>query len=729
MATSEKKTVDGDILVEGLSYELLSVKGREALSTLFRYEAIVEHRLPVPPAEELIGKDASLTLRSAGHARTTVGYVYAVRVLAYDNDKARLAFDLRPRAHAQTLGRDCYAFQDASVVDLIQDRVADVGMPVRYALGRSYEKAPYRAQYREDDWSFISRSMEEEGIYYWFDHEGGQTTLVFSDDSPSSDDLVGGAAIPFLHEGGMAEGEQVHDFGSCSSVATHKFTRGSFDAKRPRLKITGQAGSGLLEVYDAPGGGPPTSDGCTRFATTSLEAATATKSTVRGASNSVRIVPGRVIEIVGHPLARLSGRYFVTEVEIEAPNKAEEGVTRFRALKVEVPFRPAAVTPSAKQAGIQMGVVIGPPGDEVYPNDLGEVRVQLHWDRTGKRDAGSGTWMRPAQRGAPGSMLIPRMTWNVATFNEEGAVDAPSVLSRIHDAEHPPAYPLPENKTRVVYKTATTPGGGSFNEIYFEDKAGREEMFVNASRDMSIYVQHQHRETVGNDHTRKIGNRHEKWVDGNDSHTVLANQTTTIGGNETLEVTKDRSKAVTGSETHTVGGSRKLNVGDAYAQSNASNRTLKAPMMMDISLGNITQTAKISTTLVGGALVRLSASTIQEHCEKATLETVGGARIEISKGARGLDVMKNSLELVGGLYMVKTNGNFIDAAQKTNTWLVGGPMELKADEVIAEALEKVQIKCGDSVITVTTDEIRIEAKKIDVSGAKLDATSTSIDHN
>ncbi len=727
--TGDRKAVSGTLAVAGKELVLLRVAGEERLSALFSYDVVAEADLPVPDIQEIVGASASLTLESVGASRTIAGYVEAVRVIGQDDRKARVSLRLRPRVHAQTLGRDCYAFQHVNVVDLLRDRLKDVGMPVRYELGRSYEKAPYRAQYREDDWSFLTRSMEEEGIFYWFDHEGGETTLVFGDDSRAAEGLVGGARVIFRFEGFSAEEEVIHDLGTSTRVVSHKWTLGSFDPERPRLRVRGQTGAGRLEIYDCPGGGPPTSDGCTRRAVTQSEAAAAVRRTVHGRTNCVRLVPGRVLEIDGHPVASLDGRYLVTGVRVAAPNDFSDGLVQFDALRVDVPFRPAAATPPAKQAGLQMGVVIGRAGQEVFPNELGQVRVQLHWDRTGSRDEGSGTWMRAAQRGAPGSMLLPRIGWNVATFNEEGAIDAPSVLCRIHDAEHPPAYPLPANMTRTVYKTATTPGGGSFNEIYFEDKAGAQEMFIHASRDMSVFVQHQKREVVRNDSFRTVGNRHELWVDGAQEEAIGVDQTTAIGAKETLKVEGNRSRGVGGSETHRVGGSRKLDVGSSFSGTAGGSRTLKAPVMIDVCLGTINEQAKLSTTTVGGALVRMSAQTVEEHSKIATIETVGGARVEIAKLARALDVRKNLIELIGGLLLVKTNKNFIDGAQETSRWLVGGPLTGESDELVVQAEEDVKIKCGASVLTVTADEIRIESPKIDLSGAKIDATATTIDHN
>jgi hypothetical protein len=150
---------------------------------------------------------------------------------------------------------------------------------------------------------------------------------------------------------------------------------------------------------------------------------------------------------------------------------------------------------------------------------------------------------------------------------------------------------------------------------------------------------------------------------------------------------------------------------------------------MDISLGQISEEAKISTTTIGGALVRVSAQTIDEQSKIVTLDTVGGARLEIAKAARTLDVGKYLFELVGGVLQIQTDENFVDGAHDTSKWLVGAALSGKAKEVVAQAEVDVRIKCGASTITVTKDEIRFESAKIDLSGAKIDATASTIEHN
>jgi type VI secretion system secreted protein VgrG len=423
--------------IGGLPFEVVAVNGEEAVSHLFRFVVTCAASDDIPAPESLIAKEAELVLRDGYRGeRKVTGLVAEASIEVSDDGGAELVAVLRPKVYPLTLGRDCYAFQEVDVIDVVKDVLSASTMPVRYELVSSYPKRAYVAQYREDDWSFLSRLLEEEGIYYWFDHAADETTLVFCEHSSSAPEVTGGAYIPFAYETGMSSGmEIVEEIGSAVKATPTRFTVGSFDPARPLFKVTAAEGQGPLEVYDAPGGGPESPAVVSARAKTMKEAADAARESVMGQANSGRLVPGMIFELGGHPIARLDGRYFLTSAKVVVEQRRRNAgraqrsfVSHFSAIQEKTPFRPAAETPNAKQAGLQIGVVIGAPGEEIHSDPTGRVRVQLHWDRFGKRDHTAGKWMRVAQRATPGSMLLPRMGWNVATFNEEGGVDAPSML-------------------------------------------------------------------------------------------------------------------------------------------------------------------------------------------------------------------------------------------------------------------------------------------------------------
>jgi len=728
-----------DLTVDGVSHEVVTLSGEEGVSRLFRFEITCSARADGPLPEALISRSAEIVLRDAyGTERRIAGLVAEAHVRVFDDERAELTMIVRPKIFPLTLGRDCYVLQDLDVIEIAKDVLAESTMPVRYEIVGSYHKRPYIAQYREDDWTFLCRLLEDEGVYYWFDHDGGETTLVIADNSSSAAPIVGGAYVPFAYETGMRSStELVEEIGSVVMSTATLFSTGSFDPMRPRLKVSATEGDGVLEHYDAPGGGPEAAAVVAARTRTKRQAAAAAREGVAGLATSARLVPGMMFELGGHPLTRLDGTYFLTgttyEIEQRGRNSARSKRAyecRFTAIPLRTPFRPPHTTPRAKQSGLQMGQVVGHPGEEIHPDPSGRVRVQHYWDRLGKRDHTAGKWVRVAQRSTPGSMLLPRVGWNVATFNEEGSIDAPSLLSRIHDAEHPPAYSLPENKTRVVFKTATSPGGGSFNEIRYEDKKGSEEMFLNASRDMNVLVQNLKNEFIHNDSARLVGVNHDLTVASTFNETIARHQTVGIGGNETVKIMTGRAKSIGANETVSIGGGRTLQVAESHATAVEKTRSLDVgAAMIEVTPGNASNMMQTSTIVVGGTALKVSDASMSEDVGTEATQTIGGSKIEVVKQNRTLEVQSAYTEKVGASMDLKTAGKFIDNADTTSFWEVAGELAGRAPEIWIEAQQEIRITCGGSVLTMKPDSITITAKEIDLSGATIHAQTASIDHN
>lgn len=723
----------------GQQLEVLSLVGQERLSRLFDYRVECAIAGPAPAATPLIGAAATITMHDGfGKDRIVKGIASEVTTGTYDNGLARMTVVVRPAVYPLTVGRDCRAFQDSTVPEIVQQVLAETSVPARWELTRTYRKRSYTVQYREDDWTFCARLLEQEGIYVWFDHAEG-SILVFADDSTAAPDAPGGASIVYAWQSGAhADGEVIEELASGVKAVTTKFTVGSFDFKRPLLKIRESVGEGPLEVYVARGGGPPDPSVAARQASVLQEAAEAAKYDVAGITTSVRLAPGVVFDVHDHQLAELDGRYLVTGLGVKVRQRTREGAgeqgsnydCHFTAIPVATPYRPPAETPAAKQLGAQSGVVVGPPGEEIHTDNHGRVRVQQYWDRLGTRDDKSGKWMRVAQRGSAESMLYPRMGWTVLTFNEEGSIDAPSVFNRIPDGEHLPPYALPANKTRLTFKTATTPGGGSFNEIRFEDRMGEEEMFLNASRDMNILIQKLRNDVIERDQQRSVGVDHKLTIHQSYFTLVGRDQTVSIGANEKIEAGAGASKVVQGNETISIGGTRKLTAGgDSTLAAKGSRRLSVGAAMIDLSLGPINGSGGFYTVLVGGAMVRLSGATISDDVGKVSVQLIGGAKLETVKCNRATDVKKTYKETVGGTMMLKTNGVFLDNADQTSRWQVGAALSASAPNVWIEAKEKIVLKCGGSSLTIEPDKIEIKAAAFDLDGGKLQFDSKKLEHN
>ena len=338
--------------------------------------------------------------------------------------------------------------------------------------------------------------------------------------------------------------------------------------------------------------------------------------------------------------------------------------------------------------------------------------------------------MRVAQRASPGSMLFPRMGWNVATFNEEGGVDVPSVIWRIHDGERLPEYSLPGNMTRVVWKTATVPADGTANEIYFEDKVGGEEMFINASRDMNYKILDAKYETVQNDSTRTVGANHDLTIDDNFDERVILDQQVSIGGNHKSTISGFRMHTVTGNDTETIGGNRNIDVEGSHLTTAKGNRSLNVGgALIEITPNNINMVARHSTVVVGGSVIKVASEDISEAARKDSVQVVVGSKVEMAKKDRALRVDTEYKETVQSSIVCVSNDKYLDNADTTSTWKVAASVLGSAPVVHVEAIDSIKLTCGGSVLTVTTEEITLTGTNISLSGSEIDADSPSITHN
>jgi type VI secretion system secreted protein VgrG len=376
--------------------------------------------------------------------------------------------------------------------------------------------------------------------------------------------------------------------------------------------------------------------------------------------------------------------------------------------------------------------VEGPQGEEIHTDARGRVRVQLHWDREGAWDHQAGKWMRVAQRGVASSMMYPRTGWNVMTFMEEGNVDAPTVLSRVHDAAHPPTYPLPANKTRTVFRSATSPGGGSANEIRFEDLAGIQEFFINASRDMNYVVEHNNTCGVARNHDKSVGGTQTTNIGGDLFSSVGHDQKVKIAGKEHLEIAANRGKSVGGSEEETIAGNRKVKVGSNIAVSVEKNRELEvAGMGSEKSregLFNMSaQTAKLD---IGGSLTQRIDGIHAEQVTRNANKTVGANKVESCKASYGVEVNGRVSETIGGNLAMTAGKNFMDGADTRSDWRVTSAIIGTTPHLHVQATESIVLKVGGSTVTITPRTVSIMAPSYDLSqSAATVAVTKIIRHN
>lgn len=722
-----------ELTIGKTSLDVMRVEGFTGVGQLFRFQvqAVV---VDSPPAlADLLGQPFSLKIQDDFEQTLPVhGIVLGAERTAGALGDASFLLELGPEVEALAIGQDNRVFQEMTAIDIVK-KVLESSAPraaVRWATTGSYRERPYTVQYGESDWAFIERLLAEEGLYFWFEFAEDATTLAFGDDSTAAPDLEGGAEVPYRDPAGMRSGrESVSRISTKSALAPDAARLRDYNFDKPRIELEAEAGGGARTIYDFPGrfGAPAEGE---KLARVRLEALRARRSVVSGESGSCRLRAGFVLEIAEHPVASINGRYLLENVRYRAARGVGVEV-QFTAIPAATPYRIAPRALTRSPGGPQTGVVVGASGEEIHPDGSGRIRVQFPWDREGERDEKASTWMRVGQFALGGSMIMPRVGWDMLVDHHESDIDAPVVATHLYDGEHPVPYSLPANKTRTAWQTATTPGGGSSNEIRFEDKAGGEEIFLNASKDMNVVIGDNKTEKVGVDHTHEIGSNLDVQIGANYAIKVKANQDVSIGASETLTVSGSRTVQVTGAEASTVGGSRSVTAIQGSSIEAKGGRTLTVGgSMMAISALGVNRMALGSMSItVGGAWITAAATGLANMTGGAAAETVGGAKIHA--GAAGCDtsVKGAAAETVGGAYVIAAGSNAGESATGPLAISVGGAFLANAPTIEIEADSEISIRCGAASIKITAGSVEVKAPTLASPGATIVKKASTIHHN
>lgn len=707
--------------VEGLSQTLRVVRfaGQEGLSELFRFEMIIASEEGALAFDDMIGKPALLTMRAdEGEPRYVHGLVARVRQGDFGKKLTTYHLTIVPRAWRLLHRHDCRIFQALTAPDIIKKVLEGAGLAAstdfRFAVQATYVAREYCVQYRESDWAFISRLMEEEGIFYFFKHEADKHVLTLADRPSVHEPIAGESTVKFKPPlGALSKGEHIHRFHYAEEIRSGKVTIRDYDFKKPGLLLESKgAGASFadLEIYDHPGDYvlPATGDA---LAAIRLEERTSLRKQGEGESACERLVPGSTFTLSEHSREALNREYLVTRIEHEGaePAMAESGVetpryeNRFEVIPSDVPFRPALTTPRPTVKGVQSAVVVGPAGEEIYTDEHGRVKVQFFWDRLGKKDDKSSCWIRVSQVWAGegwGAMHIPRVNQEVLVDFYEGDPDRPIIVGRVYHGTNVPPYALPANKTRSTIKSNSTPGGNGSNELRFEDKAGSEEIYLHGQKDWTIAIENDKNQTIGHDETLSVGNDRTAEVGHDQKESIVHDETFAVGNDRTksvgndekesighdraIEVGNDHTEAIGGNLTISVAKSKTEDVGEDSSESVGKTRSLSAGKDYAIDV-----TANMSTTVGSNQSTDVSLEKTLTVGEKLTI-TCGDAKVTIEKsGAITIEGKDLSVKASGdvkveatGAVSVKSSGDVkVEATGKVEV-KGSGPMELNASGAV-----------------------------------------------
>jgi type VI secretion system secreted protein VgrG len=594
------------------------LEGSDGLSRNGEYRVTVLSRRPDIKGDELLGKSVSVkAVTPRGGLREFNGLAVGFYQVGQQGRYHQYLIVVRPWTWLLTRTSDCKIFQDKTVRQIIEAVLADHPYAdFEFQLAGQYTPWDYCVQYRESDFNFLARLMEQEGIHFFFRHHGGKHTLVIADGAQAHAAAAGYASLPFIEpEATHARQEEgVRDWTHGSEIQPTRFIQRDFNFEKPRADLQADASparplkhehAARLDVFDYPGEYLERSEG-QRIAAIRVEEMRHPFDQFSGESNALGLASGGLFKLMGHPRADQNQEYLITGADYrleESPPESELADTelfsvRLQAIPSAQTYQPPRLTPKPIVQGPQTAIVVGKAGDEIHTDKYGRVKVQFHWDRYGQKDENSSCWIRVSHPWAGqnwGMIAIPRIGQEVIVEFLEGDPDRPIITGRVYNADQMPPWSLPANMTQSGILTRSTKGGNinTANAIRFEDKKGAEQLWIHAEKDQDIEVEndeshsvgHDRSKSIGNDETVSVGNDRNESVTKNESVRIGANRTLSVGANASTSVGANRSLAVGADETHDVSGNRSRSVGKDESVEIGANLSEDVGKNVTLSIG------------------------------------------------------------------------------------------------------------------------------------------------
>ncbi len=620
--------------VSGCDEELhvIRFKGREALSRLFRVELELAAEDAELDFEQFVGKAGVLTLlEEEEEPRYFHGVVSRFEQWETGIRLTTYHVTLEPKIRYLEHRHNCRIFQHKNVQDIVEKILKEAGISsdeYRFVLQSTPPQREYCVQYRESELNFISRLLEEEGIFYFFEHKEDKHILVMGDSPSAHMPIEGESKIKFhptYH--GQVNDEHVYRFRYAEEVRPGKVSLKDYNFKKPLLDLKGEKPAEKnteLEIYDYPG----LFDNPGRGADLSkvrLQERQVKRKIGHGAATCFRFVPGFLYTLEEHPRESFNKKYLLTHLDTNAaqPQVLEEESTDegssyenlFKCIPFDVPYRPVMRIPKPVVEGSQTAMVVGPKGEEIYTDEHGRIKVQFHWDREGRMDEKSSCWIRVSQLWAGrgwGAVYLPRIGQEVIVDFLEGDPDRPIITGRVYHGTNRVPYALPAEKTKSTVKSDSSKGGGGFNELRFEDKKSREQIFIHAEKDYDLRVKNDRKEYIGDDHHLMVQDQAKERIKGSKHLTVYGNDNNHVSGNRSLQVLKELHEKIgkrylnhTGKEIHLKSGKKivieagddiTIKAGGSFIRLNAGGVTIKGSMVKVNSGGCASKAEKAEPT-------------------------------------------------------------------------------------------------------------------------------------
>lgn len=692
---SELKPSDADSpvrFISSLKDKLLvrSAQGKEEMGRLFSFQLEL-----ISPSNELkfddvVGQQVTIVLVLEDGERFFNGYITEFRYLGWDGVYSRYYATVRPWLWLLTRTTDCRVFQKMTVPDIIK-KVFKLNNMVDFRLNLSatYLDWDYCVQYNESDFNFVSRLMEQEGIYYFFEHESDKHVMVLADDASAHSDYPGFSKVQFnsAFQRMGSTPDTLDTWAAIQSIMPTKYAAKVYDFENPKADLLAKYNPDTSghewpiddpEIFDYPGYYIDR-EGGKNYVEIRLQELQCQQERMRATGGCRGLSPGYSFELNAYARDDQNKEYLTISIEHEINNNAyfsgEGDMGPVYRCEVEVmdkkklPFRTPRKTPKPIVQGPQTAIVVGPSSEEIHTDEYGRVVVQFHWDRYGTKDENSSCWVRVSQLWAGtkwGGIHIPRIGQEVVVSFLEGDPDRPLITGSVYNANCMPPYALEGNKTQSGIKSRSTKEGGAdnFNEIRMEDKIGEEELYIQAEKNENILVKNNKGEKVGNNETINIGNDRKETVghdetihvkndrgetvDNDEELSVGNDRTRNVGNDESVVIGNNKSKSIGVNETITVAEKQQVDIGKDQNIGIGENRGLTVAKDHNISVG------ESESRDIGKNLVINAGDSIMLKCGKASISMKKNGDIKIDgknlvlKGSAKISVKASSDVIIKG---------------------------------------------------------------------------------
>jgi len=637
----------------------------------------------------------------------------------------------RPALAAMDHRQDSRIFQNEAIIDVIKTLFDEAGFTdkVKWETTLEYEPREYLVQYRESQLNFVHRLFEDHGVFYYFEHDADGHTLFISDDAAMFAAQSETPATLFSMTQGVAPGsEPLQHFHRRRALRTSGVHMLDYDFEKPQAKPAAQqpGADAASAPYFEYGANFKTSAHGSQLASGRMRSLRRDADTVTGKSRAIGLRVGVPFVVAGAAEEELNGGFVVTELTTSGhQHVSAEGSlaceNTFKGIPAETPYAPPRTARRPRIHGVQTAIVTGSGTEEqaLHVDEYGRIKVRFYWDRVGQQDHTSSCWIRCSQVPLGGSMILPRIGWELPVAFLNGDPDRPVVLGRVYNAEKVPPQGLPAAKASGSLKSWSTPGGAGMNEIGMSDTGGSQGFGMHAQKDLNI--------TIGNDKTEEVAVDEEHMVSVNESLSVGSDETIDIGGNQAIDVGANLNRNIGANQSIDIGGNDTSNATCDFLEQIDGNRDYTIGGKQTIIQNGITTSVEGNVKRdVGSAQLNTSIASIQETVTGDYSHTTGAVTVHLAVGSHGETVggNKSLTSVAAELHMTKAN--LEQSCDASVTTLIGGLHYEKLDGDLVIKAPMVSLlgavgvfSAGGSSLKLGGAPIVIKGKKIASKGALL----------